>query len=1006
MASRLPTILAGTAYTLWLIWVILLYVGFHPHQLDLYTQHPYAGELLCLAVLVGGLGLFSFQRLRKKKKAWNVYFRGWHLIAISLLLAFIMIIRFWVGIGLPEAEKGSAFLFFIANSTWYIALLVALGLGLAAVGHIMLSPWKEAPDHPLVALAVGTMALGFLSSLLGLLGVLYGILLGIVLVAALVYKRHFVLAVLRRWIWEKHKWRQYHWWQIPVAVVGLVFISIYWVGGIKAFATGYDGSLLYANLAQLVGQTNSLPGAYQAFGWSVVMSWGQLLFGSSTINILLSHAMYLPALALTYYFIRKWLKSSYALLAVVLILTLPMMSFQTMVDEKVDLGLLFISIASLILLLAWKLPNTPPKWSDLWKSEHWYPAILLGLMLGFSFSIKYTTIFLIAGCISYVSFRYGKMLFWAWNLLFLGIIFLSGFYQWGNLPITAENAILLGAILFTAGLLTTAFHFWKERSQVIPWLFSLLVIGASFSLLFSPWAAKHLAESKDGLSVSALLYGTPDRISITVQPEYLSSRFNRSPGFDGQERSWSRLTQNTATAPQRESAATDDADKEDVQALLGNVQREELQRYLGYEEGIWRYLTIPFDLSANVNVAGLRHQEIGFFWLALLPFLFLGRGRSYNWLRNLGVGLLFVLLLSGWIWSLTEAQPQEDYFLNASAYQRALYTPYTDWQSSEYFYFWQSLQSPLIHVGAVLAPVFSSVAAWPALLFIPVLLGIFVALAKFLRWRYREWPKTLYRISIVLFTYLLLWALLGNSISWYAMLIWVLIPAIIIYYFQKPEEWFGAQEKKLVGYLLGTTLALQLAMNTLVVLSSSQLGQAKAQLFNWPMVSFMTSTDLDHFKTLALFDQYSNKISSILNKKPEARIYRINTYLQYHIERNNERVFEDNQLDRFARILSITEQADNFIDVLKDNGFEYVLYDLNTHTLDQTPEQSLRKKCERFINLMISTEKAELVLTDNFVAAPNASSSIQLPNGQMAQAQQGLIGNTLYYGRVALFRIK
>ncbi len=666
---------------------------------------------------------------------------------------------------------------------------------------------------------------------------------------------------------------------------------------------------------------------------------------------------------------------------------------------------LFISIATLVILFDWKKPEKAPQWKDLLKSEYWYPAILFGLLLGFAFSIKYTTIFLFAGAIGYLSHHYGKLLFIAWNLIFLGFIFLSGFYHWGNLPISGDEAIMFGGLIGGIGLIAAVYHFWQHRSRFVPWILSLVVVGASFAFVFAPWATKHLMESDKGLTISSLLYGKPDRIAITVQPELLSSRFNRPPGFDGAERSWVQLTQNEQQSPPVEPSAEEE-DNDELQELLGSVQREELQRYLGYEEGIWRYLTIPFDLTANTNVAGLRHQEIGFFWLALIPLLFLGFGLRLGWVRTLGAGLTMTFLLTAWVWSLTETGPQEGYFEAATEYQRSLYGFYPDWLNSEFYYFWQSLQSPLIHIGEVFSSVFTAIAAWPTTLFLSLLLALFVGLVKLLKWRYQEWPKALYGIGLFLFAYVLLWALLGNSISWYAMLTWILIPAILIYYLQKPELFFGEGYSRLIKYIFGTALVLQLLANTLVVLSSSQLGQPKAQLFNWPMVSFLTSGDLDHFETLSLFDRYSSEISSIVNRDPSARIYRINTYLQYHIERNNERVFEDNQLDRFARILSITEQPDSFLDVLSDNDFEYVLYDLNTYTLDQTPEQTLRRKCERFLNLMVSTGKAELILTDNFVAAPNAQAPTRLPNGQMAQAQPGLIGNTVYNGRVALFRIK
>jgi len=56
--------------------------------------------------------------------------------------------------------------------------------------------------------------------------------------------------------------------------------------------------------------------------------------------------------------------------------------------------------------------------------------------------------------------------------------------------------------------------------------------------------------------------------------------------------------------------------------LVNNGKREEIHRYFGYEKLLYRYITLPFDISLNINQIG-RFSDIGFLYLLFLPLLFL-----------------------------------------------------------------------------------------------------------------------------------------------------------------------------------------------------------------------------------------------------------------------------------------------------------------------------------------------------------------------------------------------
>ncbi|MGH1434244.1 MAG: hypothetical protein ACRBG0_07265 [Lewinella sp.] len=1007
MSTQLVKWSTGIALFLWLLWVFITYVGFHPSQLVTLSDHPYLGLLSVVGLVTLLLGAYSWRRLRQKKK-WHFSFRGAHLVLATLILGLVVVFSFWHAIDFTNSDKGLAGFYFFVNSLWYLLLLLFLGISMIALGSIVTEKLQDFQQHSLFSMAIGIMLLGVFSAFLGLFHVLYGILLWVVIVGAVVLKRQLALTTLKEWLWTKHRWRILHWWQLPIVILGLFYLSVYWVGSVKAFASGFDGAALYANLAQLVAEKNSLPGAYQAFSWSVVMSWGELLFGSLSMSILLSHFIYLPALALGYHILRKWLKAPYALLSIVLVLSLPMFSFMVMVDEKIDLGLLLISLAAIYLVLQINFSSLPEKLNvkSLFQNKAYYPFLLLGALLGFAFSIKYTSVFLFGGILALLFYRLGKMaMFWGWLLFFSGFIFLSGFYTWGNLPLSTGEAQVLGATMGLAGVGLMIFRLYANPLAVRQLLQGVLLLGMTFLLVFSPWAGKHFSERNYKFELSSFLYGKPDRIAIEVTGRYLSLKVNTSP-FETGTLKETRLLTNDQTSPKSDEIATGSSEaEEDDKGMIGNAKREELQRYLGYEKGILRYLTIPFDLSFNLNVPGLRHQEVSFFWLALFPILFLFNAKRWRF-RGILLVIGGAIYLAAAYWSLTEAGTSEGHITGANNFLDQYIQQVPAGNNSGMMGVWQKLAQPFIDLGSKMTGPFTELSTLPAYLFIPVLLGLVFLLVLVLKKQVKDWPVAMKETGIILLSFLFLWFLLANSISWYALLPIVLLPSWFIYILERSSKKITSERSAVFGTVIGGTIILQLIFNTGVLMTSTQPGQPAVQMYNWPMVQYLCSGDLDQVKTLNLFNPTYSQVAKQLNQGRSSRIYRVNTYLQFHIDNNDTRVLEDNQLQKFDQITSLISNPNDFIRVLKENDFEYVLYDLNTPSLDQTPELSLQAKCRNLLQVLLTSSEVELVITDNYVAAPAGSNPIRLPNGQTAVAQPGLQGQIILPGQVALFRIK
>ena len=94
---------------------------------------------------------------------------------------------------------------------------------------------------------------------------------------------------------------------------------------------------------------------------------------------------------------------------------------------------------------------------------------------------------------------------------------------------------------------------------------------------------------------------------------------------------------------------------------------------------------------------------------------------------------------------------------------------------------------------------------------------------------------------------------------------------------------------------------------------------------------------------------------------------RIGTFFQYFIERNNERVLEDNQLAFFDNLYNSIPDKLELTAVLKGQGYKYLIIDFNVDSIDRTPDQSLMKKTTRLETFLQKNKGLEIIGTDRIV---------------------------------------
>ncbi|MEM6877226.1 MAG: hypothetical protein AAF544_01605, partial [Bacteroidota bacterium] len=508
----------------WSLFIFLDYLVHHPDLSRAIAQPPYLGLLIFVGLAVGGSIWYTAGKLKKSKSSsWTIGFRGLSFYGLLTLFSVIFLSAFVSKTGMDEPGLAVRVPYFTILSTVF-ALGLVIVLALAYVyGNLWLEPLKErysTTGYSLIAIALGFGILGFLLTIFGLMGTGQLTYIAWFLALALLgWQWKASLAFIKNLVWTKHELTIRKAWTPAVIILLLSVLAINWVGAFKLFPIGYDGGSLYVNLAEITANRGELPAGGQAFAWSVIMSLGETLFFSRAAVILLANGMGFLLLFALYRLGRHFLSPAYARLAVLLTASLPYFGFQALVEEKVDFALSYILLCLLLLAMR-KVFSTDDKQEPIQLfrrfpvSELTYLFIMAGWLVGFAFSIKYTSILFVLSLACWSLYKAGgRFAFFGGCALALALVFGGGIYQFGYLQFdSASQPILLGAVGLIAGISLLWFAFRDER-RLVPLYFrrsvALLVAAA---VAFLPWSVKHLSEN-GSFSLSHLIEGR------SAQPE-------------------------------------------------------------------------------------------------------------------------------------------------------------------------------------------------------------------------------------------------------------------------------------------------------------------------------------------------------------------------------------------------------------------------------------------------------------------------------------------------------
>ncbi len=425
--------------------------------------------------------------------------------------------------------------------------------------------------------------------------------------------------------------------------------------------------------------------------------------------------------------------------------------------------------------------------------------------------------------------------------------------------------------------------------------------------------------------------------------------------------------------------------------------REEVQRYMGYEPLLSRYLTLPTDVQQGTNVTN-RLVDIGFWLVSFIPILFL-----YGLRKKPAWGIFFLLLF----FILLAFYAGHSQFVNEEG--KAIAT--SEEALSQYFKNNSFSDKPLSFIGvsilgglhAIFVQVSlleQSISGEKDYLTYPILIGLALLIAYFLFELLKEKPIRLKALVWVTYTFSFFWLLFSGGIIWYGLLF---LPVGLMLIFQrlapKPEKEDNNLTYRVLNITFWTLSALWVILAGSSHLTKLNYRTELPENFYDPAV---TLYQMGKFNEEEVLDSYFKNLPNALKKinaEDTSLVYRAGTFFTMFIKKNDRRVFEDNQLRLFDKVAESYRDKSYIANAFKAAGFKYIIIGLNLYRIDETPEKSLKQKFEVFMGFLGGNPNLELLATDNQVVQTN-------PKTGKEEVVYEVFGKNHKRGTYAIFELK
>ncbi|MCA9385072.1 hypothetical protein KC717_00325 [Candidatus Dojkabacteria bacterium] len=965
----------GTIATLWLALTLSEYFLQHPTYERALWDFPFA----FVALTTFGVTLITYFFIRKLPQSNNHFsFYGWQVILYAIIFVFTLMSVYglsnsvFTDIGYFSGISYFLFKFLILSFQLYFIVGVCYTIG--AFVENSLQKWIGSLANGFYTkIAFGIVVLTTGLFLLGTTSLLSPIPVWILCLTLLLLGYRHVKGFLVLTLLKKHTVSS----EITLKDLGFVWIIslailLSLMHQIKPFPIGWDASNLYVNIPNLIARQGTLVQGIDAYNWSLFMSLGTLLFNSIEVVMGLSWLGGVLALGVIASFSKRYLSESYVKLLLVLLVLLPSIIFMLSRDMKIDLGLLFLSFTVLSLTFSWIFPQ-----NDSQNISTKAIIIILGILCGFLFGVKYTSTIFIVLIATSIAYYFGKqwlsIAFSSFCIILASLASITLFAH-SELPGVPLSIPAPWVVLSISTLLTiySALRYLKlnsNKSNTRNFVTSLLLFGTSLIIGFSPWILFHLTQSTNNIEISTLLRGTTESPRLEIN----------------------KLSQQKISLEEIGVEQVSPTNNVGEQSVATTGVTEAVTRYIGYEEGALRILSLPYDVIMNTNVSSAI-ADIGPLLLSLLPIIsFILLYKRHPRLAAISISSFFILLLVPSILST----------LDADLCSQLSFSCYTDEfiSRSEQTVLYRIAYYPLLILNPVWGILLTAYSFLGESFGVALVLITSVVSLYFTTKIFRE-HEELQLLSGGTILYLLIWLFIGTGIYWYGLIGFILLYLFLVIVLEKitiesPTSTWARIGHKVGNFVIGCYIFI--AFFSFFTPKSP----GDENLFVPTIASYMTRPQSVEDTLRDINFAYADGYDEI-NQNLDTNVYKVGTLMNYFIHDNNKRVFNDNQLDTFNKLYTKSDSHEELAIKLHNSGFNYLVVDLNTNSLDRTEEQTLTKKMNKMEAFMQQNSKLRLVATDRLVEDEDGVYQIQSSNG-ITTASRGMTGTIVSNGSIAIF---
>ena len=791
-------------------------------------------------------------------------------------------------------------------------------------------------------------------------------------------------------------------------LVSTLVLSVSLISIVRPFPIGWDDLWAYMNIPHLMSEAGWLMSFWWMTAWQT-FTWIGYMFNSPTqaffLNVVGWFLSFILIVIITWDLLKTNIKSTeinkklwyiadktfinIPLLIGTLFIVMPMVVFQQAKDMKLDPGLFFVSIIILYILfktfrkseskstfLSWilnKIKNSKNEDNNsnnlnyfldnndfLTDKNLTYKLIfIIWILAWFAFSIKFTSLLLISAIIGLLFYT---EIWFTWFLWYLGLFFAlftkAGLWSYMNIAYDKLDTVFINTFSLISFIIWSIFIWiWFSRhKENIKKFFILFVIFLAWILVsLSPWLWKNIIQSYPNITVWSLL-------------SWKSESFN----FD-----------KTLILSKEKIKEIDDRKKEEAlkEAAWWNVWNEDWWRYFGYEKWINNYIKLPWNLTMQRN-QGWEFTNIWFLFLALLPviLLFLPFKNKYFYFAIVWILVLELAVFQfGFLTSfLASFDLPKGYIILFGLFLSTLL----------FFIYWLyvSKKEDLDRINLFKLN----------LMFAGFYTFLWSISAFWVVWYWIVMYFSFLLMIAISLTYLSSYKKDDSEKTFYTKLFWSLIfTLIVVIYFVNSvfphtfnnlkNAWYKEFKTWQVSTVDAPFLYHSEYLKLLYVMNidNTKTEEFLNEYINDDIKKAVTGiTKMDIYNVNSILRKIikenkqfwqsakkslSNIYKNISNPSKKYRnklwIYRIGTFLAYHISENNKRLLWDWLLFNFSDYI-YTDNVNKTVENFKKLWVWYLLADLNAATIDRDSRHNLTTRYEKLLKTFTSN-KLELVETDS-----------------------------------------